>query len=400
MVAGIETDARALTVPTLGMPSDLLQSFGASEFPDTYAGVVVHGNAVTVYLTQLTPAAEEAFAAVQSTDSVDFQVAARSERSLGATHQLLTNAWDRLLSQGVQVNRFWPHLETGLEEVGVVNLKPTDLTAIDNVVGAGLAHVFSMTPEEAAQTVGTASRITDTSPFNGGDSFTDGVSSTFCSTGFGVTISGVSRLLTAGHCYANDVPVENKIVDPSGPGGYSGGGADMGTVFGRQVSCCDANGMFIGDVDSELLSAQGSSLVWRGAIGASYRATVSGRASNAEGLVVCNLGSASGEVCSTESSEQNMCITFSDGPNTYRTCHETLSQNLNGGIANEGGDSGGPVIHVSGGLVYGTGLVSAEDLGVDQIPCVHYAYNKCSLDMYLTGLYYALLDSSAALKTG
>ena len=239
--------------------------------------------------------------------------------------------------------------------------------------------------------------------------FSDGVNDGYvsCSTGFGVTIGGVSRLTTAGHCFPNGDPVNNGLNDHSNPATgccFIGSRADMGVVFGNQTSCCDATGKVTGDVDSEDLTAPpygGSDLVWRGDIGASYRATISGRSGNPEGSTVCNLGAYSGEVCSTVTSTQNVCLTYTVGTSTYRTCHTYLADQTAGGIANEEGDSGGPVIKVIGGLVYGTGTVTAQDTGPGlTVPCVHYNPAVCSRHLWITGLFYILNDSAAVLNTG
>jgi hypothetical protein len=124
----------------------------------------------------------------------------------------------------------------------------------------------------------------------------------------------------------------------------------MGTVVNRDTSAdgidvevatgCDGSG-----------KCGGSDLVFTGVIGNPQVAVVSGYTTNPVGYQVCQSGSYSGETCGLViDNNNNTCITIYvevDGVNRH-ICHLIHAYSPSRSIANEGGDSGGPVFRFIG----------------------------------------------------
>jgi hypothetical protein len=143
-----------------------------------------------------------------------------------AIRSSLQGRWHALRESGIEVSAFGSNPLTGKEDIGVVDLTTREAAKLDRMYGAQAPHVFNVTPKEASAARVTASRIADTPPFNGGDAI---VSATqhfnACTSGFGIVIRGVSRLLTAGHCYA----VGTTVLNARSLGGSSQWGAPLRT---------------------------------------------------------------------------------------------------------------------------------------------------------------------------
>ena len=375
------TTASAAGAPTSGSISMSLETavgnLAAKSYGAEYGGMAVSGNQrqLTVFLTDPTPVIEQAFSRVAPAGTLVFRKTSHSMRQLNAIQSGLQATWGSLVKSGVEVDEFGSNPLTGKEDIGVVNLTAGKAARLDGMYGAQALNIFNVTPKEAAAAHMTASRIADTPPFNGGDAI---VSATqhfnACSSGFGVVIGGVSRLLTAAHCYT----VGTTVLNARSLGGttLSGSGTAIGTVIESAYSS---------DLDSDVISAPGSDLIWTGPIGAPQRATVSGVGTWAVGDQVCASGAYGGEICGLTVQDVNYCMTFSLTTfQVHLLCHITQ---VHGSRETVEGDSGGPVFRFSGSTVEAVGTITGSDtLG-----------NGVS---WFTGIYATLGQWGASLVTG
>lgn len=290
-------------------------------------------------------------------------------RQLNAIQASLQARWHSLVKSGMEVDEFGPNPLIGREEIGVVNLKARQAAKLRRLYGARAIHVFNVTPRQADSRQLDASRVADTPPFNGGDAIVNSAHTIGCSTGFGIVIGAVLRLLTAGHCYPVGTAIDN------GRWLYgttiTGSNASMGTVTERAFSS---------DLDSEVISGPGSDLIWTGPIGNPQRATVSGVGSWAIGDQVCTSGANGGEICGLTVENVNYCMFIS----LKYLCHIT---EVHGSRETIAGDSGGPVFRFSGSALEAVGTISGSDSTDDG-------------NSYFTGIYAILGYWGASLHTG
>jgi hypothetical protein len=361
---------------SMGLES-AVSSLAATSFGADYGGMAVTGGQrqLAVYLTDPAPAAERAFAGLAPAGTLVFRKAPRSMRQLNAIQSSLQGNWASLLKSGIEVDEFGSNPVTGKEDVGVVGLTAGKAATLNRMYPPRALNVFNVTPRQAAAARVADSRIADTAPFNGGDAI---VSATqhfnACSSGFGVVIGGVARLLTAAHCYT----VGTTVLNARSLGGtaLSGSGAAIGTVIASALPA---------DLDSEVISAPGSDLIWTGPIGAPQRATVSGVGTWAVGDQVCTSGAYGGEICGLTVQHVNYCMILSEFPvSLHLFCHLTQVQGAREII---GGDSGGPVFRFAGSSVEAVGTISGSNA----------AGNGVS---WFTGIYATLGQWGATLRTG
>jgi hypothetical protein len=352
-------------------------NLAAKSYGAEYGGMAVTGNQrqLTVYLTHPAPAVERAFSRMAPAGTLVFRKTSHSMRQLNAIQSGLQATWGSLVKSGIEIDEFGSNPLTGKEDIGVVNLTAGKAAKLDQMYGARVLNIFNVTPKEAGAARMTASRIADTPPFNGGDAI---VSATqhfnACSSGFGVVIGGVSRLLTAGHCYT----VGTTVLNARSLGGttISGSGAAIGTVIASAYSS---------DLDSEVISAPGSDLIWTGPIGAPQRATVSGVGTWAVGDQVCTSGAYGGEICGLTVQHVNYCMILSEFPiSLHLFCHLTQVQ---GSRETVPGDSGGPVFRFSGSAVEAVGTISGSNASGNGVS-------------WFTGIYAILGQWGASLNTG
>jgi len=346
--------------------SNLAAKYGAE-----YGGMAVTGDRrqLTVYLTNPAPAVERAFSRIAPAGTLVFRKTPRSMRQLNAIQSSLQGKWRALRASGIEVSEFGSNPATGKEDVGVENLTASQAATLDRLYGAQALHVFNVTPRQADAGRLAASRIGDTPPFNGGDAIMPAAHTYNCSTGFGVVIGGVSRLLTAGHCFTVGTGVYNGRW--LGGTSYTGSAAPMGTVTESAYSA---------DLDSEVISGSGSDLIWTGPIGDPQRATVSGIGDWADGDQVCTSGADGGEICGLTVEQVNYCFFLS----LKYLCHLTRVQGAREIVP---GDSGGPVFRFAGSSVEAVGTVSGLDSTGDGVS-------------YFTGIYAILGQWDASLRTG
>jgi hypothetical protein len=362
-----ETASSQISVGTESAVSNLAaRSYGAQ-----YGGMAVIGNQrqIAVYLTDPTPAIEQAFDRLAPAGTLVFRKTSHSMRQLNAIQSSLQSKWPALRKSGTEVDEFGSNPLTGKEDIGVVNLTASQATKLDHMYGAQAVNVFNVTPQQADSRQVAASRIGDTAPFNGGDAIMPAAHNDNCSTGFGVVIGGASRLLTAGHCFT----VGTRVYNGRWLGGttFTGSNAPMGTVIESAYSS---------ELDAEVVSGSGSDLIWTGPIGDPQRATVSGVGTWAVGDQVCTSGADGGEICGLTVERVNYCWFLS----LHYDCHLTL---VHGSREIVPGDSGGPVFRFSGSSVQAVGIVSGFDSGNDG-------------NSYFTGIYAILSQWGATLETG
>jgi hypothetical protein len=351
-------------------------NLAAKSYGVEYGGMAVIDNRrhLAVYLTDPAPAVERAFNRIAPAGTLVFRKTPRSMRQLNAIQSSLQGKWRALRESGIEVSEFGSNPLTGKEDVGVENLTVSQASKLDRMYGAQALHVFNVTPRQATAGRLAASRVADTPPFNGGDAIMPAAHTYNCSTGFGVVIGGLSRLLTAGHCFNVGTSVYNGR--SLGGTSFTGSNTPMGTVFESGWNS---------ELDSEVISGSGSDLIWTGPIGNPQRATVSGVGTWAVGDQVCTSGANGGEICGLTVQHVNYCMNLFEFPVSLRyVCHITQ---VHGAREIVPGDSGGPVFRFSGSALEAVGTVS----GLDALG------NGVS---WFTGIYAILGRWGAALRTG
>lgn len=373
-----------------------LDAVGSSEYGSVYGGLTEDAAAsqITVRLTALTPAVEQAFTALApSPNLVTFAQTPRNLRDLHTTHDQVTAAADSLRSQGVDIRMWWPEVRSGRESIEVVGLTTDERQALESEFGADAVSVTGIDPSQAPTT--TANRTHDSTPHNGGTS-TYSYGQEGCSSAFPVDFGGTAAMLSASHCYdqaSNGLNVWNYI-DVSG---LDGSGLHIGDFAAREV------GGGAGDTGVYTTNGVGGSShsIWTGTIGNASLTTVAGKfTSVVDGTSVCDDGSYSGQVCGIKVVDTDVCVVYSDfrdvchldSANTQDKCSDTC-------LANQAGYSGGPVIKFDGtGNVLAVGIVSGQQ-GNIQVPCQD---NKttCYASLLFVPINHALNWSNATLKTG
>jgi len=383
-------NAPGYTSDPLGDLTNQIGHLGFTQYPSTFASVSENESTatITVYVTSLDATMENAMTAEDAVGKVAFVIVPKTLSELDALHALTTDDMPDLTSHGIDARVWHAELLTGREYIGVLNLTANQTNYIDQVLGASNVDVENLAPGQVP--VSTASRTNDTAPFNGGDSIENTSSGPFCTSGFGATIGSTSVLITAAHCFALNSSVINGL---NGTGGF----ASIGSVSHRDMA--------YQGTDTETINGSSSDLIWSGVIGSPTEAFVSGYTSSPAGDQVCNSGSASGEVCGITISSTTIytglgtCITvLVDGSNRTE-CHLIYATAASGAIANESGDSGGPVFRFSGSNLEATGIVSASTMN-DTVNCVYNTNQICYNDLYYTAISTTLNEWGATLKTG
>jgi hypothetical protein len=376
--------ARGATTPpaavsgnvTMGAES-AVGTLAAKSYGAVYGGMAVINNQrqIAVYLTDPAPAIERAFDRIAPAGRLVFRKTSHSMEQLNAIQSSLQGKWMSLIKSGIDVNEFGSNPLTGKEDVGVVNLTARDASTLDHLYGSQALNVFNVTSRQADAARFASSRIADTPPFNGGDAIVSASDhADGCSSGFGIVIRGALNLLTAGHCYS----VGTTVINARSLGGtaISGSGVTMGKVTESAENS---------EVDSEVISAPGSDLIWTGPIGNPQRATVSGVGTWAVGDQVCTSGAYGGEICGLTVQHVNYCMTFTvDVIILHYECHITQVQGARETVP---GDSGGPVFRFNGSAL--------EAVGTDT------GFNASGNGVsWFTGIYAILGEWGASLHTG
>jgi hypothetical protein len=202
------------------------------------------------------------------------------------------------------------------------------------------------------------SRINDTAPFNAGDFMWDPVTisgSVYidgCSTGFGIDYQGFYVTTTARHC-AESVYYEWSAFPNASGTQFVNGSVTSGGGAGVRV-----------------MNSGGSPLMFKGGPTSTTKDEVIGLYNPSMNSNLCSEGGNSGEHCNLIVS--NLDVQIMDGIGTIDTI-EAIQQTA-GHIATMAGDSGGPVMSLSGittaGLVKAAGMIQAsKDVITSQSQC-------------------------------
>jgi hypothetical protein len=364
-----------------------LDALASRQFPASYGGLVVSGGGkhVVVYLTQPTVAVERALAAGAPAGTVTFVSTRNSLRFLDSLQQTILGRAQALTSSGIKLVEFGPDIRTGREYVGVQGLTAKGAAVLDRWLGARNLELTNLSTDQVP--VATVGRATDSAPWNAGDYIANQSHSAGCSSGFGIFfgVSSVPGNFTASHCFATGTGIYNYAA-----GEGHGSNTRMGYISNRDTSS--------GGTDTEILDTinhgGSSDLVWLGSPTSTTRGIVSGYTTNPVGDQICNSGAYSGEVCGAAITNNNTCITV-DG--IWR-CHMIHAVNSSHAIANETGDSGGPVFRFIGSSLYATGIVSASTTA-DQRSCQYNTNQICFWDIYYTAINSALSEYGARIIT-
>jgi hypothetical protein len=292
-----------------------------------FAGVVAapENGDVRVYWKGKVPASVRQAASAAGAP-VRFLSAAYSERELMAETARLA-ADKRVLSVGPEADG------SGLT-IAVTEAGRQAIRSRAGAFGASAIPLFVRT-ESAPQPL---SRQNDFSPYVGGARYT---TTGGCSTGFAVALSGVSHILSAGHCGSN-----GQLATDGG-----GGVADqMGTIFN------DNNVR-----DTLMINTRSFGHIYVGPFNGSATLNVSGAQSDFVGNLVCTSGARTGEHCGLRVTHVN---TSDEGFSPL-----TRAIHPSGGCAAARGDSGGPVVISSASGLLARGTISTGRPGTGNVIC-------------------------------
>jgi len=351
-----------------------------TSFPERYGGLVEvdQGQHIDIYLTTLSPTIEAAFDRLAPAGDLTFLRTDRSLEALGALQQRVTASASTLRAQGVTMVEWWPSVQTGREMIGVVDLRSSDETLLAERFGSNDINSFNLSADQVL--VLTSGRDYDEPPWKGGDYITDHVFG--CTSGFGVKIDGQNRLLTAAHCFHTGEEIFN------GRGDEGGSNDQIGTVAQRLTAS--------GASDAEAIAANSADRVYLGPYRTTSVATIAGQVDNPVGATVYNDGAYSGLTGALTIVARDMCIQ----PGGFRReCGVVEAVGSIGEIANQDGDSGGPMPRAIDGKAYAAGLVSASTTA-DSISCVHNLPDQCYTNVFYANIESALSQLHAVLKTG
>ena len=316
--------------------------FGAVEMTD-------NGNHVVVFLTSLLPAAKAELSSLGTPGTVSFARTSHTEPQLLSVHAEVTKDVNTLAGRGINIVSWFPGINgDGLEHIGVVDLTTAKTRALDQLFGKSRIALQGLSASQAPQT--TANRVYDSAPWNGGDNITSHHANNHygCTSGVGITDDDVQYMITAAHCYEPGWPIYNEFLDVSRPNNY------MGTETSRDVRS--------GGDDTALVRMPVEGNIWTGIVGHPVAKQVAGDATNPDGDTVYNEGAYSGEVAAKVVNNYYGCISptgYTGLSGARRECN--VVEATSSGIANQEGDSGGPIIRYIGGKLMVTGIVSAGD---------------------------------------
>jgi hypothetical protein len=341
-----------------------IQSLGGNQYASVFGGEeVTSSGTLTVFVVDGDSALESAVLNEVPSSEVNFVNVSHSLAFLDGLQSSLTNALPQLEAKGIDPEEWFPGTGTGTLEVGIANVTPSATATITSLLGSGNVTVFkgfAVNAEDSHPSPNfTLSRIDDTAPYHGGDSISNSPANTEgCTSGLPLTIGSATYLTTAAHCYPDGTKV-NVLIDTNG----SGDNYNIGSISQTGWS---NNGQ-----DSELIktnsSGQVSGNIWTGPVGSPVQTSLAGAYAPAVGQTVCNDGSYSGEVCGLTIETNPACISVGGAgpgvtPTSETLCGEQLAMASGSGIANQSGDSGGPVLSTKPGSsgTYAAGVVSAS----------------------------------------
>jgi Trypsin len=351
------------------MLPDRVSEVGSAHFAAIFGAIeVTGGNHVIVYLTSLSKTAEEQLSSLGAPGQVSFKLTSHNRDQLLYLQAEVTASAPWLRAAGVQLVTWFPGVNgDGLEHIGVYDLNRSKAKLLYSHFGSRNIVLQNVNRNELPVATDSGNRVYDSMPWNGGDNITShGIG---CTSGVGIDYFGIQYMLTASHCYDPGWAVYNEFAGVSRPNNL------MGIEKSRDIR----NG---GD-DTALIAMPVSNRIWAGAIGVAHSVVVAGAATNLVGDVVYNEGAYSGQLASVVQNNYAGCITsYYDTLRAYRTeCNIIWARST--GIANQEGDSGGPMVRWIAGRLYVTGIVSA---GTGSVTCQYNApySNECFHNVYYT----------------
>ncbi len=220
-------------------------------------------------------------------------------------------------------------------------------------------------------------RDSDTAPFNaGGMMAADNGVNEICSSGFAVALNDVPYTTTARHC-----PLEggNDWVDADASPIYSQVPADQQYGTTVELTSSEAGA-------AAILTGGGYSLMFSGAWNSANTAPVEDFGDVGVNDLVCTEGGNSGDHCDIEVTAETVSIMDQDG--SFDTIEAVQQSSSN--IAVMAGDSGGPVITLTGassGEVRAAGMIQAMGNPLSSCPSNVYASgNPCSLTVFFSSM--------------
>ncbi len=371
----------------LGNTTQSIGDVGVLSYPNNFVSVSENSSTgtVTVYVTSMNLQMAFALRSLNTVGSTNFALVPQGRAYLDSLNNLVTQGWQTLENAGITMSIWHPELSTGREYIGVVNLTSDQLTFIQQLFGANIVDVQSLSSDQAPVVT---SRTYDTAPWDAGDNLHDNSTGQDCSAGFGVNVNGQKELLTAAHCFASGDVITNSL---SGVGSQS----VIGTVNQRDTSWTGT--------DTELIPTSASNSIQIGAIGAPVTAYVNGWSTNPAGYQVCESGAFSGNICGltiasdTIYGDPGTCLTVTLDGGPRIECHLIHANAPAGLIANQAGNSGGPVYRYMGSFLAGVGIISASTPS-NTVPCVANV-TTCYNDLYYTALDTVLAKWGATLNT-
>lgn len=227
------------------------------------------------------------------------------------------------------------------------------LTDISTIL-SGLSLSVPVTVSTATEEVNIlASRVADTSPWNGGgrwESWRGSDHRMSCTTGFGINAYSRTWILTSAHCAtAPDVAYQ---------GVFAGG---SGTTFNLMGGVTGESWEY----DLILIDTPGFYRMFDGGPTTSNYKTVNGWGYHAANELVCQSGAASGVICDLRTGSSTNIVVSCSSPDSDGDCGYTIrglirTTQTSGNTAARAGDSGGPVFTLIGSTgVRAKGVVSA-----------------------------------------
>ena len=152
------------------IPQQIDDLGGSSAYASIYGGLVEVDSMthIDVYLTTLDPVAEAAFSALAPANDLTFLKTPNSLAHLNAVQQEVMDQATDMRSQGILIAQVYPSLQTGIEQIGVVDLTTAQQDLLVNDFGSGNVNVFNLAPGQVP--VATSGRSTVTEPIGGGGS--------------------------------------------------------------------------------------------------------------------------------------------------------------------------------------------------------------------------------------
>jgi hypothetical protein len=369
----------------LGKIPENIKAIGTTAYSDIYGGLAVtqHGTHIDVYLTRADQRAEQQLAVGAPAGTVTFVSTPRSQKFLDSLHQKVTSQFSALKAAGIVLMEWAPEIGTGREMIGVAGLTPGRASVLDSRFGASNIELQNMPANQFTFT--STDRAYDAYPWNSGDFITDGGEG--CTSGYGVRINGNPGLITADHCFAYDAGIKN----------YDN---DCGCGSNSRMGYISQNDNTSDGTDTEVLDTQyqggDSGLVYVGDPGTGTEEGVAGWADNPVGDTVCNSGAYSGTVCGIGIDNNNTCIYE---PELGRDICHLIHGHTTSTIANELGDSGGPIFRYVNDDIYAIGTDVASTTA-DTIACQYNTRETCFTDIYYNAMDSVLAAYNATLITG